>query len=102
MHVFMKAEIVTVKRDCGIDIIDNVTDLNYGHSFYSIFLSFLRDGLAHLVKPPLKISALEAVAAQADGSLVGISGSLALVCPSQQIGARGVIGIIAIGLIFNL
>jgi len=52
--------------------------------------------IEHLVKPPLKISALGAVAAQGERSLVSIDGSLALVRPAQQIGARRVIGIIAV------
>jgi len=54
--------------------------------------------IEHLVTPPLKIRALGAVAAQRERSLVGIGGSLALVRPTQQIGARRVTGIIAVGL----
>src|SRR5574341_2401935 len=57
--------------------------------------------IAHLVKPPLKISALGAVATQGERPLVSIGSSLMLVRPPQQIGARGMIGVIAASLIFE-
>jgi hypothetical protein len=32
MHVFVKAELLAVELDCGVDVVDDVTDPNRGHS----------------------------------------------------------------------
>jgi hypothetical protein len=54
------------------------------------------------MEPPLKISALDAVAAQFERAFVSIRSGLALVHPTQQVSAGCVVGIIAICLIFEM
>src|SRR2546428_6253347 len=40
MHLFVEAEMLTVERNGGVDIMDDIADLNSGHSVF--FLSSLR------------------------------------------------------------